>query len=59
MICTDLGADVDDVHQQLAQEQALQEAAADPEVRAILLDIDSPGGEATGMFATGYVHKEG
>ncbi len=30
----------------------LREAAADPEVRAILLDIDSPGGEATGMFAT-------
>jgi capsid protein len=59
MICTDLGADVDDVYQQLAQEQALQEAAADPEVRAILLDIDSPGGKATGMFATGYVHKEG
>ncbi len=30
----------------------LREARADPEVRAILLDIDSPGGEATGMFAT-------
>jgi len=30
----------------------LREAQADPEVRAILLDIDSPGGEATGMFAT-------
>ncbi|MCI5078723.1 S49 family peptidase [Oricola sp.] len=30
----------------------LREAASDPEVRAILLDIDSPGGEATGMFAT-------
>jgi len=30
----------------------LREAEADPEVRAILLDIDSPGGEATGMFAT-------
>ncbi|MCX5513370.1 peptidase S46 [Kaistia algarum] len=25
-------------------------AAADPDVKAILLDIDSPGGEATGMF---------
>lgn len=30
----------------------LREAAADSEVRAVLLDIDSPGGEATGMFAT-------
>ncbi len=28
----------------------LRDAEADPEVRAILLDIDSPGGEATGMF---------
>jgi signal peptide peptidase SppA len=30
----------------------LREAEADPDVRAVLLDIDSPGGEATGMFAT-------
>ena len=30
----------------------LREAEADPDVRAILLDIDSPGGEATGMFVT-------
>jgi signal peptide peptidase SppA len=29
----------------------LREAASDPEVRAVVLDIDSPGGEATGMFA--------
>ena len=29
----------------------LSDAAADPEVRAVVLDIDSPGGEATGMFA--------
>jgi signal peptide peptidase SppA len=29
----------------------LREAEADPDVRAILMDIDSPGGEATGMFA--------
>lgn len=29
----------------------LRDAAADPEVRSIMLDIDSPGGEATGMFA--------
>ena len=28
----------------------MREAASDPEVSAILLDIDSPGGEATGMF---------
>lgn len=26
------------------------DAASDPKVRSILLDIDSPGGEATGMF---------
>lgn len=29
----------------------LRDAASDPEVKAILLDIDSPGGEATGMFS--------
>lgn len=29
----------------------LREAEADPEVGAVLLDIDSPGGEATGMFS--------
>ena len=29
----------------------LREAEVDQDVRAILLDIDSPGGEATGMFA--------
>ncbi len=29
----------------------LREAADDPDVASILLDIDSPGGEATGMFA--------
>ncbi|OYX97070.1 MAG: hypothetical protein B7Y80_21130, partial [Hyphomicrobium sp. 32-62-53] len=28
----------------------LREAEADPEIRAVVLDIDSPGGEATGMF---------
>ena len=28
----------------------LRDAAADPEIRAVVLDIDSPGGEATGMF---------
>jgi len=28
----------------------LREAADDPEVYSVLLDIDSPGGEATGMF---------
>lgn len=28
----------------------LGDAAADPNVKAILLDLDSPGGEATGMF---------
>lgn len=28
----------------------LADAAADPKVKAIMLDIDSPGGEATGMF---------
>lgn len=29
----------------------LGDAAADPKVHSILLDIDSPGGEATGMFS--------
>ncbi|ULB08429.1 S49 family peptidase [Cereibacter azotoformans] len=29
----------------------LTDAAADPKVKAIMLDLDSPGGEATGMFA--------
>jgi signal peptide peptidase SppA len=29
----------------------LREAESDPDVSSILLDIDSPGGEATGMFA--------
>jgi len=28
----------------------LRDAAADPEIRAIVLDLDSPGGEATGLF---------
>lgn len=28
----------------------LRDAEADPEIHAVLLDIDSPGGEATGMF---------
>lgn len=30
--------------------QQLREAKVDPTVSAVLLDIDSPGGEATGMF---------
>lgn len=30
--------------------QQLAEAVADPKVRAILLDVDSPGGEAGGVF---------
>ncbi len=29
----------------------LDDAAADPNVKAIVMDIDSPGGEATGMFS--------
>lgn len=29
----------------------VQEAANDPAIKAIVLDIDSPGGEATGMFS--------
>lgn len=28
----------------------LRDAAGDPEIRAVVLDMDSPGGEATGMF---------
>lgn len=29
----------------------LRDAASDPEVHSVVLDLDSPGGEATGMFA--------
>jgi hypothetical protein len=29
----------------------LERAAADPQVKTVVLDIDSPGGEATGMFS--------
>jgi signal peptide peptidase SppA len=29
----------------------IQSAAADPQVRSVVLDMDSPGGEATGMFS--------
>lgn len=29
----------------------LRDAEADPEIHSVLLDIDSPGGEATGMFS--------
>lgn len=36
----------------------LREAAADPEVSAILMDIDSPGGEATGMFGIACLVQE-
>jgi signal peptide peptidase SppA len=33
----------------------IRDAVDDPSVQTILLDIDSPGGEATGMFATAQV----
>lgn len=36
----------------------LREAAADPEVSAIMLDIDSPGGEATGMFSVANLVRQ-
>lgn len=36
----------------------MREAASDPEVSAILLDIDSPGGEATGMFGLARLIRE-
>lgn len=36
----------------------LREAATDPEVSAIMLDIDSPGGEATGMFSVANLVRQ-
>lgn len=36
----------------------LREALGDPEVSAIMLDIDSPGGEATGMFTVANLVRE-
>lgn len=36
----------------------VQSAAADPNVRAIILDIQSPGGEAVGAFETAAVVRE-
>lgn len=36
----------------------LQEAAADPEVKGIVLDIDSPGGEVCGCFDTAALVHE-
>lgn len=33
---------------------SIAQAKADPNVRAVLLDIDSPGGEVAGMQATGH-----
>lgn len=36
----------------------VRDAAADPEIHTILLDIDSPGGEATGMFAAAELIRE-
>ncbi len=37
----------------------LRDAAADPEVRFIVLDLDSPGGEATGMFSLAEQVRQG
>lgn len=36
----------------------IRDAVADRQVKAILLDIDSPGGEATGMFALAAAIRE-
>lgn len=36
----------------------LRDAARDPKVSAIVLDLDSPGGEATGMFALAAAVQE-
>lgn len=36
----------------------VREAASDPQAKNILLDIDSPGGEATGMFALAQLISE-
>ncbi|MDR9395427.1 MAG: phage portal protein [Roseovarius sp.] len=44
MICTDLGADVDDVYQQLAQEQALRTEYGLPEAQLMGAQGGGPGG---------------
>lgn len=36
----------------------IREASADPEIKAIILDVDSPGGEATGMFSAAATIRE-
>lgn len=36
----------------------LRDALADPDIHSILLDLDSPGGEATGMFAVAQIVAE-
>lgn len=36
----------------------LRDAANDPEVRSIVLDLDSPGGEATGMFSVAELVRQ-
>jgi signal peptide peptidase SppA len=36
----------------------LRDAASDPDVHSILLDIDSPGGEATGMWSVARLVRE-
>lgn len=36
----------------------LRDVRDDPEVKAVILDLDSPGGEATGMFAVAQLVKE-
>jgi capsid protein len=45
MICTDLGADVDDVYQQLAQEQSLRAEYGLPEPQMMGAQGGGPNGD--------------
>jgi capsid protein len=53
MICTDLGADVDDVYQQLAQEQALRVEYGLPEPQMMGAQGGGPTAATDGQDETG------
>jgi capsid protein len=53
MICTDLGADVDDVYQQLAQEQSLRAEYGLPEPQMMGAQGGGPNAAADGQDDTG------
>ncbi len=42
-----------------AIEEMILDAATDPAVKAILMDIDSPGGEVGGVFRLGGIDRPG